>query len=161
MEKAQCSRGWTARCARSKGAKCTCACGGANHGNPAARLNKISSPEGKYTHVATLIEGESGSIRGDVSTREVYIDGDRIDPAHSQSLRNHSPDGFSWGYGGSGPAQLALAILLRFVAPEEAQQLYQGFKFGVIAGLPQDADFDLPIATVRAWLRDHPINTSN
>ncbi len=26
-------------------------------------------------------------------------------------LANHSPDGFSWGYGGSGPAQLALAIL--------------------------------------------------
>jgi hypothetical protein len=26
--------------------------------------------------------------------------------------RNHSPDGFEWGYHGSGPAQLALAILL-------------------------------------------------
>lgn len=25
-------------------------------------------------------------------------------------LRNHSPDGFQWGYGGSGPAQLALAL---------------------------------------------------
>lgn len=26
-------------------------------------------------------------------------------------IRNHSPTGFEWGYGGSGPAQLALAIL--------------------------------------------------
>jgi hypothetical protein len=26
-------------------------------------------------------------------------------------LVNHSPTGFSWGYAGSGPAQLALAIL--------------------------------------------------
>lgn len=26
-------------------------------------------------------------------------------------VRNHSPTGFSWGYNGSGPAQLALAIL--------------------------------------------------
>jgi hypothetical protein len=26
-------------------------------------------------------------------------------------LRNHSPSGFEWGYGGSGPAQLALALL--------------------------------------------------
>lgn len=25
-------------------------------------------------------------------------------------LYNHSPDGFQWGYGGSGPAQLALAL---------------------------------------------------
>ena len=30
----------------------------------------------------------------------------------SLKLRNHSPDGFSWGYNGSGPSQLALAILL-------------------------------------------------
>ncbi len=27
-----CSKGWTKRCAASKGKKCTCACGGANHG---------------------------------------------------------------------------------------------------------------------------------
>src|SRR5262245_22144387 len=27
-------------------------------------------------------------------------------------LRNHSPTGFEWGYGGSGPAQLALALLV-------------------------------------------------
>jgi hypothetical protein len=26
-------------------------------------------------------------------------------------LWNHSPTGFEWGYGGSGPAQLALALL--------------------------------------------------
>jgi hypothetical protein len=30
----------------------------------------------------------------------------------SQALLNHSPDGFEWGYSGSGPAQLALALLL-------------------------------------------------
>ena len=27
-------------------------------------------------------------------------------------VRNHSPTGFAWGYSGSGPAQLALALLL-------------------------------------------------
>lgn len=32
-------------------------------------------------------------------------------------LFNHSPDGFEWGYGGSGPAQLALAILADFLGP--------------------------------------------
>ena len=30
-------------------------------------------------------------------------------PLHLE-LWNHSPDGFNWGYGGSGPAQLALAL---------------------------------------------------
>lgn len=29
---AECGKGWRARCAASKGAKCTCRCGGANHG---------------------------------------------------------------------------------------------------------------------------------
>src|SRR5205823_6333568 len=27
-------------------------------------------------------------------------------------LRNHSPTGFEWGYAGSGPAQLSLALLI-------------------------------------------------
>jgi hypothetical protein len=27
-------------------------------------------------------------------------------------VSNHSPDGFEWGYGGSGPAQLALALCI-------------------------------------------------
>jgi hypothetical protein len=50
-------------------------------------------------------------------------------------LRNHSPDGFNWGYGGSGPAQLALAILAQEFGDEKAQRHYQLFKREVIAGL--------------------------
>lgn len=50
-------------------------------------------------------------------------------------LRGHSPTGFEWGYGGSGPAQTALAILADCVGDELALQLYQDFKFKVIAGL--------------------------
>lgn len=29
---------------------------------------------------------------------------------------NHSPDGFQWGYGGSGPSQLALALTIDVLA---------------------------------------------
>ncbi|MBZ5660022.1 MAG: DUF6166 domain-containing protein [Acidobacteriia bacterium] len=60
-------------------------------------------------------------------------------------LPNHSPTGFCWGYGGSGPAQLALAILLEHFHgdQERALALYQDFKWKVIAGLPQDQDFVL------------------
>lgn len=52
-------------------------------------------------------------------------------------VRNHSPDGFEWGYGGSGPAQLALAILCDLIGEEQATErgLYQKFKANVIAGL--------------------------
>lgn len=33
----QCSKGWEARCANAKGARCTCQCGGHNHGKDRAR----------------------------------------------------------------------------------------------------------------------------
>ena len=54
-------------------------------------------------------------------------------------LRNHSPTGLEWGYGGSGPAQLALAILADHLSdPALAQNLYQDFKFNVVARLTSD-----------------------
>ncbi|MBA7567484.1 hypothetical protein ES708_09196 [subsurface metagenome] len=57
-----------------------------------------------------------------------------LSPVASQKLRNHSPDGFQWGYGGSGPAQLALALLLdATMDPEMAQAHYQNFKFFMVA----------------------------
>ena len=48
----------------------------------------------------------------------------------------HSPDGFEWGYGGSGPADLALSILTDAVGPELAERHYQAFKWTVVSGLP-------------------------
>jgi Family of unknown function (DUF6166) len=51
-----------------------------------------------------------------------------------QELRNHSPTGFEWGYGGSGPAQLALAILAEHLGNDDAAlKLYQNFKWACIA----------------------------
>ncbi len=52
-------------------------------------------------------------------------------------LRNHSPAGFEWGYGGSGPAQLALALLADACENDDVALChYQQFKRAVIAGLP-------------------------
>jgi hypothetical protein len=54
-------------------------------------------------------------------------------------LHNHSPDGFEWGYGGSGPSQLALAILADALDDDElADRLHQDFKWEFIAGLARD-----------------------
>lgn len=39
---------------------------------------------------------------------EVRIDGEVLSPEQSLRVMRHSPDGFAWGYRGSGPAQLAL-----------------------------------------------------
>ena len=74
----------------------------------------------------------------------------KIDPTDFDASQ-HSPDGFGWGDGGSGPAQLALAILLRATDQQTALAHYQAFKWDVVAKLPQ-ADFSLRLATVREWL---------
>lgn len=50
----------------------------------------------------------------------------------------HSPTGFNWGYGGSGPADLALNILAMFVPYEEAFRLHQKFKWEYIANIPPE-----------------------
>lgn len=68
----------------------------------------------------------------------VYKNDEVLDPGRSQRTRNHSPDGFAWGYGGSGPAQLALAILLEETDRKTAVERYQDFKWKVIANLPHD-----------------------
>jgi hypothetical protein len=47
---------------------------------------------------------------------------------------NHSPAGFAWGYSGSGPAQLAVAILADyFGCTHAARALHQDFKRAAIS----------------------------
>jgi hypothetical protein len=65
----------------------------------------------------------------------VTVDGRRLNPR--LDLWNHSPTGFEWGYGGSGPAQLALAILADHLDDdEEAFNFHHRFKWAVVAELP-------------------------
>jgi hypothetical protein len=66
---------------------------------------------------------------------EVTVDGRPLSPR--LDLWNHSPTGFEWGYGGSGPAQLALALLAHHTGDDEvAVTLHQEFKRLVVARLP-------------------------
>ncbi len=52
-------------------------------------------------------------------------------------LRRRSPTGLEWGYHGSGPAQLALALLAHATADiPRALALYQDYKEAVVARLP-------------------------
>lgn len=81
----------------------------------------------------------------------VYIGGVFLDPAPSQAIYNHSPDGFAWGYGGSGPAQLALAILLHFSNEQIAAKYYQQYKTEVVANL-DPLGFQIPHREVKRWL---------
>lgn len=84
-----------------------------------------------------------------------------------QHVVHHSPDGFEWGYGGSGPADFALNILDLF-APElpwgaEPVECYRGrcsqfawdnhqaFKRDFVAALPREGGV-IHGATIRSWI---------
>lgn len=65
----------------------------------------------------------------------------------------HSPDGFQWGYMGSGPAELARAILI-WVFPGDMRvrhpRVYQEFKSDVVGRLNREG-FVLTDHEVRQW----------
>lgn len=82
---------------------------------------------------------------------EVRVDGQVLDPRPSQKVFNHSPDGFAWSYAGSGPAQLALAILLHAGLPKgDAVRWHQSFKTAFVQHWPR-ASFDVTV-DVEAWI---------
>lgn len=106
--------------------------------------------------------------RNEHGDTNVYVS-PRGDQAHVYGLPHiphHSPTGFEWGYGGSGPADLALAILADYFGetPEavkasletvwaprtKTQALYQGFKWTLVAGF--GADWSLTAEQIEEWL---------
>jgi len=65
----------------------------------------------------------------------VVKDDEILSPAPSQRIVNHSPSGFQWGYGGSGPAQLALSLLYYVTADRGvSSKHHQDFKRQFVAG---------------------------
>lgn len=68
---------------------------------------------------------------------------------------NHSPSGFSWGYLGSGPAQLAFAILLEHTGdPQLAIKLHQEFKFRVITNFSMESSWELTSEEIERTLTE-------
>lgn len=84
----------------------------------------------------------------------VLINAKDFDPNPSQEVHNHSPDGFSWGYNGSGPSQLALAILLNETGSVNLTFDYYGlFKEMFISAVPtSETPFTIKSNEVRRFL---------
>jgi hypothetical protein len=86
----------------------------------------------------------------------------------------HSPNGFSWGYAGSGPAELARCILADYLSLKplgvqrgfygrddipEIDSVYQKFKSSVIATLRQGQAWSIGAGVIDAFLEEHPPST--
>jgi hypothetical protein len=82
-------------------------------------------------------------LRWECASRTAYLDGNYLSPKKSQNVWNHSPDGFEIGYNGSGPSQLALAILLEICDKGIAISQYKKFRSDVIAILPKGKDCEI------------------
>lgn len=64
----------------------------------------------------------------------------------------HSPTGFAWGYGGSGPSELARCILWDHLGGAPSAEMYQDFKRECIAPVPQDAFFEINSEQIADWI---------
>ena len=82
---------------------------------------------------------------------EVTVDGKPLDPRFD--LKRLSPAGFEWTYEGSGPAQLALALLADHLGDDaRALALHQPFMRAVVADL--DNSWELTSADIDAALAE-------
>lgn len=82
----------------------------------------------------------------------VFVDDKELPLDPSLKLRDHSPTGFEWAYAGSGPTQLALAILLDVTDnPELALAHYQDFRNEFIATANYEG-FVLTELEIGQWL---------
>jgi len=82
----------------------------------------------------------------------IYVDDKELPLDPSLKLRDHSPTGFEFGYGGSGPTQLALAILLDVTSnPDLALAHYKDFRDDFIAPA-QFEGFVLTELEISQWL---------
>ena len=64
----------------------------------------------------------------------------------------HSPTGMEWGYGGSGPSDLARSILADFAGIKVADMFYQEFKWDFIAKQPEKG-FQITGQEILDWLK--------
>lgn len=63
----------------------------------------------------------------------------------------HSPTGFEFGYGGSGPADLALSILWDFLGEEPSRSLYIDFKDQFVAEWKDK--WEITSAEIQRWIQ--------
>lgn len=80
-------------------------------------IERLASPTYNEHGQLTLTQHSCSGIKTNVQRREVF----------------HSPTGFNFGYGGSGPADFALNVLLMFTDKETAHSMYQDFKWKYVA----------------------------
>lgn len=82
----------------------------------------------------------------------VFVEDEDGQVAKLKHQVRHSPDGFSWGYGGSGPADLARSILTDHLGYIPPPAVYQEFKRHYVARWEQGRPWRLSSNAIEAFL---------
>lgn len=113
-----------------------------------------------------VILARSGSGPGDISEESMLITGkcgirdrfwvgnEEVPIGDSLAHARFSEDGFSWGYGDGGPAQLAFAILLRVCGTEDAKAHFQRFRWDHVRHWSSGSDWRILVGEVKDWIRE-------
>ena len=130
----------------------------AKHAEPPPSLTELAAPK-----PPRLVEKTYHGRHGCQGNAEVWIEEFRATAERPQEattlrplplhldVRGHSPTGFAWGYSGSEPAQLALALLMDATGDEElAFRHYQDFKREAVALWPDE--WSISAADIRAFV---------
>jgi hypothetical protein len=95
------------------------------------------------------------SFRTDDTSSRVMVSGGRGGVRWLPIRKEHgaaypkSPDGHSWGYSGSGPAQLAMDLLWEVYGLQPSPPLLQQFKSAFVARLNPDAGWSVSEDRIR------------
>jgi len=92
-----------------------------------------------------------GRRTADGTTEVMVVDGAlRVPLPPRLDLENKSPTGFNWGYGGSGPAQLALAMIADATGSDQKARAHmQEFKRRFVAHLDPAAPWSISREAVK------------
>lgn len=110
----------------------------------------LASGEKVVTYSGKRVDGGAG---GQIVLRHDPLENIlMLSPEPSRELWNHSQE-FNWGYGGSGPAQLALALLFDVTGDRDLSvQLHQRYKWEQVAAWGDE--WQTTSQEIRAWVTD-------
>lgn len=107
--------------------------------------------------VPTFPEVTYRILRGDPAAQAIVVlpDGAATPLPPRFDLVRHSPDGFNYGYGGSGPSQLALALLAHATGDDDlALRCYHAFKQELVGRVPGVIErWEITGRAIREWVR--------
>lgn len=101
-------------------------------------IERLACPSYDEKGQLTIMKHSCSGIKTNVQRTEIF----------------HSPSGFNFGYGGSGPADFALNVLLMFTNKETAYSLHQDFKWKYVAADGSDAEkLTIPRAEILRFIQ--------